>query len=370
MHLIVPVGGLSARYGVGRPKWLLTHPDGSYMIEKAIDCLPTNEFESINLILTEHVINEFHMGDPESLIATVIAPNYWADKVRVHVLRGRSSCQLETVARAIQELEITGPVMVKDCDNAFTLQAGWKNQGIVTKTVFQNDDIRRLQMKCFAVKNADGLVERLAEKEMASSDFAVGGYVFDDAQTIPLSIDRLRHGLVASGDSSQELYMSHAVNYLRQGGMVFRNHPVTSYEDWGTISEWREYCASFLNVIVDIDGVVFENGSRAMYPRWGQQKPLQANVNALKGLQAGGRTKLIFATARPEKWRDATKVQLEALGLSTVDGLVMGLFHAKRLLVNDFGGVTTPYPSAEAWSVLRNSNQLAEIIAGQRGNSK
>lgn len=358
MHLIVPMGGMSSRYNLGKPKWLLTHPDGSYMIEKAIDCLFPAQFDSINLVVTDQVFNEFGIDD--SLFERIFEDQYWIGRLRVHKLKNKSSSQLETVSRAIQEIELTGQVMIKDCDNAFVMTKHWRRQGVLTKHVWPSDDIRKLQSKCFASVTMDGTIAQLSEKKMTSNDFAVGGYIFDDATSIPLAYERLAY------KSKRELYMSHAVNYLLSGGAVFQNSSVVAYEDWGTIQEWLQYCSTYLNLIVDIDGIIFENGSRVLYPRWGKQEPIKANVEALKGLQATGRKKIIFATARPEKWRDVTRVQLEALGLDCSAGILMGLFHAKRLLVNDFGGTTTPYPSAEAWSVLRNSTQLADIIAGQQ----
>lgn len=42
--LIIPCGGKSSRFPNMRPKWLLTHPDGQLMIQKAVNCMPLDFF--------------------------------------------------------------------------------------------------------------------------------------------------------------------------------------------------------------------------------------------------------------------------------------------------------------------------------------
>ena len=59
MHtLIIPCAGSSSRFPNMRPKWMLTHPDGKLMVEKAFEGISHNRFERVIVtILKEHVDN-------------------------------------------------------------------------------------------------------------------------------------------------------------------------------------------------------------------------------------------------------------------------------------------------------------------------
>ena len=45
--LIVPCAGKSTRFPNMKPKWMLTHPDGKLMIEKALEGMPLKKFDRI-----------------------------------------------------------------------------------------------------------------------------------------------------------------------------------------------------------------------------------------------------------------------------------------------------------------------------------
>ena len=54
--LILPVAGRSSRYGLSRPKWLLTMPSGELMFEYSISKLDFKNFSKILLVcLDEHL---------------------------------------------------------------------------------------------------------------------------------------------------------------------------------------------------------------------------------------------------------------------------------------------------------------------------
>ena len=54
-NLIIPAAGLSSRFPGMKPKWLLTHPDGSLMIEKVVNCFEKIKYNRIIItILQEH----------------------------------------------------------------------------------------------------------------------------------------------------------------------------------------------------------------------------------------------------------------------------------------------------------------------------
>jgi hypothetical protein len=55
MNIILPVAGKSSRFPNVRPKWLLTNPNGNFMIVDSIIDMQLKDIESLNLIyLKEH----------------------------------------------------------------------------------------------------------------------------------------------------------------------------------------------------------------------------------------------------------------------------------------------------------------------------
>lgn len=353
MVLVMPLGGMSHRFNLSKPKWMMTHPDGSYMIQKAIDCMnPRANFKKIILIFTEEALFHHEIRVPD--VVRALEDSEWNDMVEYVTLRGGTSSQLETVAKGISDVE--GGVFVKDCDNVFSLKSqAIKTQGVVTLKIKPDSDIRRLQQKCFAKTTSEFEIIELVEKKVVSNEIVIGGYSFNCAKSLVDAYNQL------SMLNPKSLFLSDAINYLIYHGDEFVTLQATDYEDWGTIHEWKEYCSRFKNIFVDIDGVVFENGSKAMKPIWGDQEPIRKNVEALLKAQKSGYVKLIFATARPESYRGVTERQLLELGFR-LDALVMGLNHSQRLLVNDFGGVTSPYPTAVAISVERDSEELSRRL--------
>jgi hypothetical protein len=354
MQLIVPVGGLSTRYGLGRPKWMLTHPDGRTMLEASLEGFLSDDIETINVIITDEVLKEFNL--PEDIVERILG---YDKRLRVIKLPGASPSQLQTVFRGVTQGGVTGPIVVKDCDNSFKMRQRPLDLGnaVALVKVGQDDDIRRLGAKGFAVVNEntqpDPTVACLVEKRVASPYVCAGAYFFSSAAELVANVATM----AGAG------YMSEAINKMGRRDRRFRAAEVTDYEDWGTGQEWAEYCGKFRNLLVDIDGVLFENGSRVTEPRWGLgQRPITANLEALRGLMAKGKTRLYLMTARPEAYRDVTERQLREAGLSW-SALIMGLYHARRVVINDFSsGPGSHWPTAEALNVIRNSADLGAIL--------
>ena len=57
--LIIPCGGKSSRFPNMRPKWLLTHPDGLLMIQKAIGCVNLDSFDRVVIVILQHHIDKY-----------------------------------------------------------------------------------------------------------------------------------------------------------------------------------------------------------------------------------------------------------------------------------------------------------------------
>ena len=62
--LIIPCAGKSSRFPNMKPKWMLTHPDGKLMIEKAIDGINTNLFNQIIITILQEHIEKYELSVP------------------------------------------------------------------------------------------------------------------------------------------------------------------------------------------------------------------------------------------------------------------------------------------------------------------
>ena len=98
--LIVPCGGKSSRYPGMKPKWLLTHPDGRLMIDKALDGLPAGRFERVIVtIVRPHA--ERH--DAERILGQVFAGRHG---VEVCVLDDFTGSVAETVQLTLRRMRV------------------------------------------------------------------------------------------------------------------------------------------------------------------------------------------------------------------------------------------------------------------------
>ena len=70
--------------------------------------------------------------------------------------------------------------------------------------------------------------------------------------------------------------------------------------------------------------------------------------------------KLVFITARHEKYRKLTQDTLNGLGFGDCQ-LVMNVHHSKRILINDYAN-SNPYPTAVAINIERDNENLGDMI--------
>lgn len=132
------------------------------------------------------------------------------------------------------------------------------------------------------------------------------------------------------------------------------------YEDWGTLQAWEAYARTFRTLFLDIDGTLVKNSGGYLKPIWGMQPPLNRSVAHLQALKKKGRTQIILTTSRPESFREVTVKQLNEHGVP-FDQIVFGMFHAQRVVVNDFAK-TNPFPSCAAINLRRDGDELPEML--------
>jgi histidinol phosphatase-like enzyme len=128
----------------------------------------------------------------------------------------------------------------------------------------------------------------------------------------------------------------------------FEIRDVTNYTDLGTQEDFIAYRKKLKNYIVDIDGVLVENGSEFFSPKWENTKQIKENVEKINKLYDEGNY-IILMTARKENYKEATKNVLKGVKYHQ---LIMGVLHGSRVTINDYSSF---YPTAESINIKRNA---------------
>jgi hypothetical protein len=347
MNIILPVAGKSSRFPNVRPKWLLTNPNGNFMIVDSILGMGLTTIESLNLIyLKEHEEKfNFKKGLLENL------KKYNLDSlVNFIELENETQHQVETIELGLKVINKDISFIIKDCDNSFKVNLTSLDNNFVSYCNLSNLKGSDVASKSYLQLDNMGIIANIVEKKVISDKFCCGGYYFKSSNEF----------LEYSNIDSSNNFVSDVVFNMILNGKTFVGMECSDYEDWGTILEWQKYKNTFKTLFVDIDGTIVKNSSSYLTPYIGETTELTDNINYLKELVNSGRVEIILTTSRPEEYRDITKKQLFELGLEYKE-LIMGLQHSKRIIINDFSN-TNPYKSCEAINIPRDSDNLKQYL--------
>lgn len=346
------MAGRSSRFPDVRPKWMLTHPNGNFMVIEAIKGLNLRDFEKIHFVyLKEHEgQHSFLKGFREELESEGLLT-----KSSFIGLEKATKDQPETVEQAIVQGKITGPILIKDSDNYFEATISPSNG--VCYADLNSVGLVKPRNKSYITTDTQGNVLNIVEKLVISSTFCVGGYSFADAAFFIEALGKL--------DPDRERYISHVIYQMMLDGQTFSAIETKSYSDWGTIEDWDRFKRSHGTLFVDLDGTLVKNSSVHFPPYVGESEPIVPNVEIIKRLQKSGKFEIIITTSRPERYRGVTEAQLERLGI-VCKALIMNLQHSKRIIINDYSK-SNPYKSCDSINLKRNADDLKEILRESLG---
>lgn len=347
--LIVPCAGKSTRFTGSRPKFLLTHPSGEAMVVKALEKLDYTNIDIVYItVLKQHAL-EFRFT--EGILQQLEHSKWFPKHINVVFveLDHETSSQPSTVYRTIKEKNIKGQIYIKDCDNQFLCKmptGTWAAYIDIEK----QQDINPLG-KSFIRKSTQG-ISTIVEKTIISDLFCCGLYAFNEADNFL----EQHYNCLSRETKESHLYISHLLQSQLYDGCFVGANEASNYHDWGTQEEWDNYCSKFRTLLVDIDGTLVKSSCSYMEPKVGTTDKLVRAVEKINTLYDEGFSQIILVTARPEYTREVTEDQLYRLGIKH-HRLVMGLWHTRRVLINDFA-VSNPYPSAVAINLVRDLGNL------------
>ena len=343
--LIIPCAGKSSRFPNMKPKYMLTHPDGKLMIEKAM--------ENINLEVFNRVIITIVKPHDEKYDAKLIMEQVFANnpKIEICMLDDFTSSASETIYLTLTKMKVEGSFVIKDSDNRVGVRFENKIKNmIVGYDLREHKDITNIPGKSFLIVNEQNLIQDIIEKQVVSNIICLGVYCFENAQDFIKAYQEMTARKI-----SGEMYISHLISYLLSTNKyVFEAQMATSYDDWGTLTEWKAEQKKWRTYFVDVDGVIMKNSGKYGKINWYNNTTyLEENVEVLRGLQNDG-AQIVITTSRPEEFRPALEKLLADAGLKPY-AILMGMNHAARVVINDFAP-TNPYPSGIAITLPRNSN--------------
>ena len=352
MNLIIPMAGKSSRFPNLRPKWMLTHPNGRFMAIEAISGLNLEGFNKIYFVcLKEHEEQfGFLKGFTEELEDSGLI-----SKTEFVFLPEQTKDQPQTVYNAIKQACINGPIVIKDSDNYFKVALSGGNS--VCYSDLNTSGLIKPKNKSYLLRDANGNISNIVEKQVISPYFCVGAYSFESADLFCQLLDSL--------PSLGERYISNVIFQAILQGKLFEGKVVENYVDWGTVEDWDRFKRSYATLFVDIDGTLVKNSSSHFPPYIGNTDPLDSNIEILRTLYGSGKFQIILTTSRPEKFRETTIQQMTRVAMP-FDHLIMGLYHSKRIIINDYSK-SNPFKSCDSINLKRDSSELKDILRESLG---
>jgi hypothetical protein len=350
--LIVPCAGKSTRYGTDKPKYMLTHPNGRIMAAQSIIGIDlTNINKIIYVLVADHL--EKTKFNKELFLQDIIKQT--GKQCELFILSDYTSCQAETIYKTIIKCDVNGSMFIKDVDNYFNVKPMASNSVCVSYLKSYINPVN----KSYVDIDKDGKVSSIVEKQVINNRFCVGGYSFFNAKEFIVAYKALE-----KIKQSDELYISHIIQWLCINNDKFYIQEVSNYVDLGTLEDWKKYVSQYKTVFIDLDGCILFNSSRYNSPAWGETGFIPGAKKKINELYDSGKAHIIITTARPEEIRQLTEEQLLKNDIK-YHRLIMGLPHAQRIIINDYSK-TNPYPSASAINIPRDQDNLQEIMNGNR----
>lgn len=343
--LIIPCAGKSSRFPNMKPKYMLTHPDGKLMIEKSMERINTDVFDRIIItIVKPHDVKY----EAKLVLEQVFKDNH---QIEICVLDDFTSSAGETVYLTLKKMNVTGSFVIKDSDNCVGVRFSHIIQNsIVGYNLHEHPNISNIPGKSFLIINEQGLIQDIIEKRIVSPIICLGVYCFENVSDFITAYDELHTKKIVG-----EIYISHIISYmLSSNKYIFSSIMALSYEDWGTLTEWKAVQKKCQTYFVDVDGVLMKNcgkyGSRNWY---NNTEILSENMETIRKLQEEG-AQIVITTSRPEELRKELEKILNENGIYPY-AVLTGMNHAARVVINDFAP-TNPYPSGIAVTLPRNAS--------------
>jgi aminoglycoside phosphotransferase (APT) family kinase protein len=277
----------------------------------------------------------------------------------VVVLAKHTAGPAETVVRAIEAANITGRMIVCDCDHSVDVDPLFRAIGddaadcILPTWSLRDEDLRAWSVAAVADRRVNGIAEKRLPEGNGEFVGVIGCAYLADAQRII----QLFHAGAAG-------YVSDLVQRLIAGGDRVLAVPIDKAEFFGDPRKLRSVRAKH-NVLLgsifcDLDGVLVEHEDTADYTR--PLRPLPGSLERLRDWKTEGYF-IVLTTARVAANEPALRAALDAAGVP-YHHLITGLPSGPRFLINDRKPSALLVSQAQALEVERNQG-IAHLSISQ-----
>lgn len=377
----------------GLPSWCRLHPKGHIILEDVLKCLDLENVSRVVLALRREHLAKFCESDAGRLEKLVSKKCFdpsrrVVPKFEVFIMEIETASAPETVVHVLHSLKISGPIFIKDSDGSFRHKVLPANY-VVGLKIDTNSDVEHLAAKSF-LEITGTLLTNIQEKQIISDTISVGGYGFQDACEFIQSVqallkikdhinlvmggptDRGTAPVSASSSSSpspqtvSRLFISHVIQHMMVSSKILFAVDLTeAFDDWKTEIGWRRFVQKHQNVLVYLEGVLFQPNTTNVLDllEEGPLKvlPIQQNIEYLRKIRAAHRSRIVILTNRPESERAAVEALLQEHGVP-FDQVVFQLMACTAFMVNSYSEDGLQHPSAISYCVPAGSSQLGSVL--------
>ncbi len=348
--LIIPAAGLSTRFPNTRPKYMLTHPKSKSMAYWSVAGLDLSNVDKIIVTILKEHQDKYDVKDWLTEELKTLHPN-----VEIFILAERTASQVETVQVTLEANQIKGRFSVNDTDNSFKTKVPVGNYVTI---VDLHEHIGKVAVANKSYVEADqyGNITNIVEKHILGSKFCCGLYSFASAEEFLKQVNNQKFEYL-----SQVIYDMIIGDSPLSPLFTFKINNATDYLDWGTLEDWNSYRSKFRTLFVDFDGVIVESCDKLARNASISFVPLRENIKILAERSKDGFHQIIITTARGFKDFQYIADFCAGHGID-VHQVINGLWHCNRSLINDFHNSQAPHPTCSAINLIRNSEDLKEIL--------
>ena len=346
VSLLLPAAGQSARYPDHDPKWLLKMPSGLMMLEESVSQIRTSSYDRVIVVLLkDHVENYFTFNDLKNRLRETID-----ERLEIVVLDNPTSCQAETVVKAIEKLDLSGGIWIKDCDNTFHIDFAGQQNSVATVNL-HNMNMVDAKSKSYITIDDSGLISNIVEKQIISNDFCCGGYGFESCD----DFIRVANNLLSD---SKDVFISHVILQMLLDGVKFVPLSADRYFDWGTQKEYQDWQRCHQTIVCNFEGCLIEVSNNS----WSDTEfqPILQNLQTLSEISQSDNTYLILLSGYSEEMREKIADFLADYEVK-VDQILLGAPHSRQILLSTFSRDNI-FPSAIAVNLQQNSPELGAVL--------
>jgi hypothetical protein len=140
-------------------------------------------------------------------------------------------------------------------------------------------DIKNIPGKSSLILNEQNTIQDIIEKKIVSEIICIGVYAFADiADFMTVYQEILNKGIQG------ELFLTNVISYMiNRKNAIFEALFADAYQDWGTLSEWRNIQKTMRTYFIGVDGVIVKNSGKYGKTNWGNNTILlESNVAVIK----------------------------------------------------------------------------------------